>query len=66
MIARVHSPQHLRRAGTLLGRAVTWFVLLATLAGVAQALLQLPLDLPQASGGTESKKGPQRAPQACR
>jgi len=54
VIARVHSRQRLCRAGTLLGRAVVWFVLLATLASVASAVFQqLPVDLAQASGGTD-------------
>jgi hypothetical protein len=52
VIARVHSPQRFCRAGTLLGRAVIWFVLLATLAGVASAVLEhLPADLMSPSGG---------------
>ncbi len=52
MIERVHFPQRFCGAGTLLGRAVIWFVLLATLAGVASAALeQLPADLMSTSSG---------------
>jgi hypothetical protein len=52
VIARAQRPRPLVRAGALLGRAVIWFVLLATLAGLASAVLQhLPTDLMKASGG---------------
>ncbi|MES2481957.1 MAG: hypothetical protein V4609_08165 [Pseudomonadota bacterium] len=54
MIARLHSPRRFCRAGTLLGRAVIWFVLLATLASVASAVFQqLPAALAQTSNGTD-------------
>lgn len=54
MIARVHPSKRFLRAGTLLCRAVIWFVLLATLAGVGLAVFQrLPANLLPASGGTD-------------
>ncbi len=54
MIARMHPAPRFGRAGTLLGRAVIWFVLLATLASVAPAVFrQLPVGLLPAPGGTD-------------